>query len=208
MKVWYARMLRAALLMVSLSWSTACTTDFTGAQGDGWIDGEDAPDTGGDGADSVVDPVDAPDGPDAPETAPDTVAPDGFDPSVDEDGDGWTVTEGDCCDHDDRVYPGQSEWFDEPYYCAYPPVALWDFNCDGEVEYEPVVVDGMDPDVTMGAGCYLALTEEECNPMGGWRTPPGLTCGEIGNYYDCYWVPAGSGGCNGWSTWNGIVACR
>lgn len=47
------------------------------------------------------------------------------DSGVDNDGDGWTVGEGDCDDDDPSVYPGAPEESDTDG---------WDQNCDGPGE--------------------------------------------------------------------------
>ncbi|MBX3190499.1 MAG: hypothetical protein KF819_26095 [Labilithrix sp.] len=52
-------------------------------------------------------------------------------------GDGWTNRPGDCNDHDARVFPGQTEYFTEPYFPSpreRPELLSYDYDCNGVEE--------------------------------------------------------------------------
>jgi hypothetical protein len=117
-------------------------------------------------------------------------------PDDDCDGDGTTPAGGDCCDDDDRVHPGQDEWFAVPFYC---PDESWDYNCDGteELEYEATS--------TLPIDC-TDYSRTTCEETQGWydEVPD---CGTVGHFVYCYWSTY-SGECHLGTDVEGLVSCR
>jgi hypothetical protein len=101
---------------------------------------------------------------------------------------GYVAYWGDCCDTDDRVYPGQAASFVEPYTCPSPS---FDYDCDGsatpefELDYCPgleAVCSAFDVDET---GCRAVSCCYTIEPQ----------CGAVSDIRRCGWGWAGS------STW-------
>ena len=189
-------------ILISIVFIMGCSTTFRPADLD--VD-EVAPEDEREdtGLEVPVDPrEDAEDGP---------VEPDGpcGAPSDDCDGDGLAPVGGDCCDHDDRVHPGQDGWFSLAYYC---PDESWDYNCDFEVEYEQASHgEGLDAVLPEGIqkGC-IGFGMGECNDMEGWVGGSRPVCGEAAEYVDCFWYsnPYVSE-CHAHDpSWSGIMRCR
>lgn len=153
-----------------------------------WDDGTEtvAPDA----PDLVLEPD--PDGEDGAEEEP-------VDPDYDEDG--WTVGEGDCCDSDGRVFPGQTMWFSAPYAC---PAMSWDYDCSGAVELEAAEEEGATSTQVIAEGCWGEFEDElSCDGQEGWHAAP--DCGEDGYYEACHWNGVW---CAGTTVFWDIVRCH
>ena len=96
---------------------------------------------------------------------------------IDDDGDGFgpgPECGGDCHDGNATVNPGQSNFFDEPYPRDRLPPA-WDYNCDGDDEYELPGNIGR---------CCIGACDEPCTlQFEGWDDPRFIPlCGGSANW--------------------------
>lgn len=156
---------RVAVLLVAGLLASACS--FDGGSSVTPRSGSDASGVGG--PDDDVEPVDA--APDA--EVPDAGEPDAMVVCVDMDGDGALAGDPscaevlDCNDTDPNVYPGQSDFFEEPM-----ATGSFDYNCDGRGE---VVADDVYDDCGFrGFSCR----------GDGWKDQAPL-CGQQGTFVEC-----------------------
>lgn len=118
-------------------------------------------------------------------------------PTDDCDDDGVTPAGGDCCDDNDQVNPAQDGWFAVPYYCT---DESWDYNCDGEEEYE------YHPTVSAPIDCEDYTSRSSCEAVSGWYgSMP--ACGTVGRFVDCAWSTY-SWVCYPVDEYEGLVRCR
>ena len=118
-------------------------------------------------------------------------------PEGDCDGDGISPIGGDCCDDERLAHPGQDNWFAVPYYC---PDESWDYDCDGDVQYEYSATS------TLPIDCS-GLSRTICEDTRGWydEVPE---CGSIGRFVYCIWSTY-SGSCvTRTDDYEGLVRCR
>jgi len=130
-------------------------------------------------------------------------------PEDDCDDDGWADLGGDCCDTNPEVYPLQDQWFSVPYAC---PEENWDYDCDGEVEFEQAdYMEGIDAVLPEGIqkGC-IGFNMSECGDMEGWVGGSRPSCGAIAEYVRCYWYSNSYvSECHARDpSWSGMMRCR
>lgn len=78
---------------------------------------------------------------------------------------------GDCCDSDDRVHPGQPNFFSAPFEC---PTASWDYDCNGSNDLEITAL--------------VVCDDSDCpvGPVGWIEALP--ACGGVAEYGTCRWA--------------------
>jgi len=128
------------------------------------------------------------------DTQEDSEEPDG----TDGDGDGVSVEDGDCCDSNPAIYPGQTGFFTYPHNCW--GTESWDYDCDSSVTMEYI------PDDDRVLECqYYPIG---CDERGWHGSAP--SCGDEALYVRCATI--GSGGsmrCGTAETlWSGTMGCR
>jgi hypothetical protein len=109
----------------------------------------------------------------------DMAVPSPTDPAVDNDGDGWTESSGDCNDADPEIHPLDDtvvdSLFHEGPYCTPegPDRFSYDYDCSGDVEFEVT-------EVTIDDVC---TDDHHPTTIGGWwmEVPD---CGEEGTWLD------------------------
>jgi len=76
---------------------------------------------------------------------------------------GYVDNRDDCCDINPDVYPGQEEFFTQPFECGPASITSYDYNCSGENEQR---------------WNERGFCDDSCNLHEGWQgnTIPG--CGE------------------------------
>jgi hypothetical protein len=123
-------------------------------------------------------PADAPGADAAVDVAqPDAGVPDAAVPCTDRDGDGFFAVaipgsdcgDPDCDDDDDRVYPGQQNYYDQP-----AAGGGFDFDCDGTEE--PLYTQ-------VGGECTSDWWGSNCTGTGYYNGMP--ACGEVGQWHSC-----------------------
>lgn len=110
---------------------------------------------------------------------------------------GFAATDGDCCDANPDVHPGQAMFFADAYFCStgYPS---WDYSCDGVEERRWNAI----------GECWID-DRGMCRTTRGWDDYMGWIpgCGEFGYWIEsCEWGPGGW--CYAWDTFDRIQECR
>ncbi|HKP56172.1 MAG TPA: hypothetical protein VJV78_05620, partial [Polyangiales bacterium] len=80
---------------------------------------------------------------------------------------GWVASSDDCCDSDNRAFPGQTTGFETATNCA---ARGFDFNCDDFEEYGY-------PNFASGTCCVSS--------QDGWATTAIPNCGETKDFQAC-----------------------
>jgi hypothetical protein len=81
----------------------------------------------------------------------------------------------DCNDEIAHMYPGQTQWFDEPVTFYSVQTADWDYDCSGAIDYRWT---------TINASCS-ATVFDTCSGTSGWTNANVMFCGAQNSFQKC-----------------------